>query len=163
MARDTSVADALKLAAAHYWVKRGYSLHSEIGVTPWGKLRADLLGMNLKGRLIIIEVKSSVADFRSDKKMHLYLDYCNQMYLCTRASVYERIKDEIVDGIGVMVLIEDPGHRHHGYIKFVRGAKVRQLPKGVLKSLALRLAWRGGQWSKRTLRRRQRVVINSSK
>ncbi|MCU0837133.1 MAG: MmcB family DNA repair protein [Rhodospirillales bacterium] len=40
--------------------------------------RADILAMDRHGRLIIVEVKSSPEDFRSDRKWCEYLAYCDE-------------------------------------------------------------------------------------
>lgn len=42
--------------------------------------RADICGINDKGEIIIIEVKSTLEDFRIDIKWHEYIDYCDQFY-----------------------------------------------------------------------------------
>ena len=42
--------------------------------------RADLAGVDRKGRIVIVEIKSSVADFRADQKWPEYLDYCDLFY-----------------------------------------------------------------------------------
>ena len=42
--------------------------------------RADLAGIDRKGRIAIIEIKSSTADFRADQKWPEYLDYCDLFY-----------------------------------------------------------------------------------
>lgn len=42
--------------------------------------RADLMCLDAKGALTIIEIKSSVEDFRSDKKWPEYLDYCDRFF-----------------------------------------------------------------------------------
>ncbi len=42
--------------------------------------RADLAGIDRKGRIAIVEIKSSVADFRADQKWPEYLDYCDLFY-----------------------------------------------------------------------------------
>ena len=42
--------------------------------------RADIIGLNKKGVIVIVEVKSSVADFRSDRKWKEYLDHCDEFY-----------------------------------------------------------------------------------
>ena len=42
--------------------------------------RADLAGIDRKGRIAIVEIKSSVADFRADQKWPDYLDYCDLFY-----------------------------------------------------------------------------------
>lgn len=42
--------------------------------------RADICGINEKGEIIIMEVKSSLEDFKSDNKWHEYMDYCDLFY-----------------------------------------------------------------------------------
>ena len=45
--------------------------------------RADVCGLDGKGKLIIVEIKRSVADFRSDAKWPDYLEYCDHFYFAT--------------------------------------------------------------------------------
>jgi hypothetical protein len=42
--------------------------------------RADLVAVNASGRVWIVEVKSSLVDFRSDQKWREYRDYCDKFY-----------------------------------------------------------------------------------
>ena len=42
--------------------------------------RADVIALGEDGEVLIIEVKSSAADFRSDGKWHEYLDYCDRFF-----------------------------------------------------------------------------------
>ena len=42
--------------------------------------RADIVGLSASGLLSIIEIKSSVADFRCDQKWHTYRAYCDRLY-----------------------------------------------------------------------------------
>ncbi len=42
--------------------------------------RADVAGIDRKGRLVIAEVKSCRADFEVDQKWPDYLDFCDQFY-----------------------------------------------------------------------------------
>ena len=42
--------------------------------------RADLAGLDRKGRFVIVEIKSSLADFRADIKWHHYLLHCDFFY-----------------------------------------------------------------------------------
>ena len=42
--------------------------------------RADVAGIDRKGKLVIAEVKSCRADFEIDRKWPDYLDYCDQFY-----------------------------------------------------------------------------------
>ncbi len=42
--------------------------------------RADVIALGEDGEVLIVEVKSSAADFRSDGKWHEYLDYCDRFF-----------------------------------------------------------------------------------
>lgn len=42
--------------------------------------RADIIGIDASGLVWIVEIKSSIADFRSDAKWPEYRDYCDKLY-----------------------------------------------------------------------------------
>ncbi|MBW0143926.1 MmcB family DNA repair protein [Sphingomicrobium clamense] len=42
--------------------------------------RADLMGLEKKGGIVIVEIKVSKADLTSDAKWRDYLDYCDRFY-----------------------------------------------------------------------------------
>lgn len=42
--------------------------------------RADILGLDDKGRLTLVEIKVSLADLRGDHKWPDYLDYCDRFF-----------------------------------------------------------------------------------
>lgn len=57
--------------------------------------RADILGMDGKGRLLIVEIKRTVQDFRADGKWPEYLDYCDAFYFAVPAGFpQELLPDE---------------------------------------------------------------------
>jgi len=47
--------------------------------------RADVFGMTGRGALIIVEIKTSLADFRADQKWPEYESYCDQFYFAVPA------------------------------------------------------------------------------
>ena len=47
--------------------------------------RADVAGIDRKGRLVFVEVKSCRADFEGDQKWQDYLDYCDAFYFAVSA------------------------------------------------------------------------------
>jgi len=49
--------------------------------------RADLLALGPDGRLTIVEIKSSVADFRADRKWPDYEDFCDRFYFAVPETV----------------------------------------------------------------------------
>lgn len=75
--------------------------------------RADLMGLDRKGRILIVEVKSSIEDFRTDAKWGEYLPYCDAFAFAVAPEFpREILPDEpgliICDGFGGAVLREPP-------------------------------------------------------
>lgn len=62
--------------------------------------RADVAALNGRGEMIIVEVKRSVADFRSDEKWPEYGDYCDFLYF----AVPRQFPSEILpDSCGLII------------------------------------------------------------
>lgn len=62
--------------------------------------RADVLALDAAGRLTIVEIKSSRADFRSDRKWREYLEFCDAFYF----AVAEDFPVELLpDDTGLMI------------------------------------------------------------
>lgn len=59
-------------------ISMGYEAMTEVPLRV--RRRVDVMGINNKGRIIIVEVKSSAADFRADTKWPEYLDFCDDFY-----------------------------------------------------------------------------------
>ncbi len=47
--------------------------------------RADILALNRGGEIIVVEVKSSLADYRADGKWHEYLEWCDGLFFAVDA------------------------------------------------------------------------------
>ena len=164
--RNTSprslTAEALKKASAMMFFRYGYSMTYELGLKAWGRRRADVIGNKLNGDIVLIEVKSSVADFRSDTKWTEYLEFADRVYLMFTEQVARKIqakselKSRIPKSVGVLVLGPD------GYTKTVKPARRQELSDETRISILSRLAWRAGDLSKRTNRQRERVFIADS-
>lgn len=157
MASRRTTADLLKEACISYLLKRGYSCFTELGLNSWGKLRADVIGMNLRADLVIFEVKSAVADYASDLKWRQYAQFSNRMYFVFTEDVFSKLKSRLADdlrgtGVGASVLCEQTG-----YLRIVMPAKKNKMVGSVKRTLVIRMAWRGGR-SKR-LERRKRIYI----
>ena len=45
--------------------------------------RADVLALGPAGEVFIVEIKSSLTDFRSDRKWRNYCDFCDRFYFAT--------------------------------------------------------------------------------
>ena len=98
------IADQIKQAVTKYWNKKLWVVHSEVGVCKHGRLRADLLATSMGSHLVIVEVKSSVADFRTDKKVLNYIPFCDRLYFAFSDLVYAKVKHLIPKGVGVFVV-----------------------------------------------------------
>ncbi|WP_134500689.1 MmcB family DNA repair protein [Microvirga pakistanensis] len=77
--------------------------------------RADLIALAPDGVLTIIEIKSSVADFRADRKWPDYEDFCDRFYFAIPETVPFDILPEdrgliIADSFGAAVLREAAHH-----------------------------------------------------
>ncbi len=77
--------------------------------------RADVVALSQDGILTIIEVKSSVADFRSDRKWMDYRDFCDRFFFAIPESVPAEIMPEeagliLADNFDAAILRDAPAH-----------------------------------------------------
>lgn len=95
--------------------------------------RADLVALTRKGDIWIIEIKSSIEDFRVDRKWPEYRLFCDRFFFATHPDVPEAIFPGecgfiLSDGYGAEMLRDAPEHR---------------LAPAVRKALTLRIARAG--------------------
>lgn len=131
------IADNIKKSVGLYYRAKRRAVFPELGLCRGGRLRADLFVLAMNGHSVVVEVKSSVADFRSDSKMQKYLDFCHQAYLAVTRKVYKKIADDIEPGFGVFIMSADGCH-----IEKVLKSRRRDLDAQVIQSLAIRAAFR---------------------
>ncbi|MBL8706244.1 MAG: MmcB family DNA repair protein [Rhodospirillales bacterium] len=67
-----------------YLIQAGYSPLTEL-ILPNGR-RVDVIAIDRAGTIVVVEIKSSVEDFRSDQKWQDYLPYCDQFYFAVAES-----------------------------------------------------------------------------
>jgi len=77
--------------------------------------RADLIGLSEKGEIWIIEIKSSIEDFRTDRKWPDYRAHCDRLFFATHPAVPVDIFPPecgllLSDGYGAHMLREAPLH-----------------------------------------------------
>ena len=72
------VADALVRGVCRYLRHLGYSPLTEFRVGD--RRRVDVMGLDRAGRFVVVEVKSSLADFRADAKWPKYLSHGDRFY-----------------------------------------------------------------------------------
>ena len=95
--------------------------------------RVDLIALSRSQHITIVEVKSSLTDFSSDKKWQDYLDWADQFYFAVADNFpVERLADETRCGI----LITDGFDMH-----IMREAPLRKLPAQRRTHLIRRLAF----------------------
>ncbi len=112
----------------------GFSAVSELPL-PSGR-RADLVALNEKGDVWIVEIKSSIEDFRADQKWQDYRTHCDRLFFATTLEVPCEIfpKDTgliVADAFGAQLVCEAPEHRLHAatrksmMLSFARCAALR--------------------------------------
>ena len=112
----------------------GFSALTELPL-PSGR-RADIVALNNAGDIWIVEIKSSVEDFRADLKWMDYRAHCDRLYFATTLDVPCEIfpKDTgliVADAFGAQVMCEAPEHRLHAstrksmMLSFARCAALR--------------------------------------
>jgi hypothetical protein len=98
--------------------------------------RADLAALDRGGEIWIVEIKSSVADFRADQKWMDYRLHCDRLFFATTLAVPCKIFPTdtgliIADAFGASIACEAPEHRLHAatrkslLLAFARAAALR--------------------------------------
>jgi hypothetical protein len=83
--RQSPTALAIARGTARFLHALGYCVVSELPL-PSGR-RADLVALGGDGEILIVEIKSSVADFRADQKWMDYRLHCDRLFLATIVDV----------------------------------------------------------------------------
>lgn len=77
--------------------------------------RADLVGIDAAGGIVIVEIKSSLADLAADGKWPHYLSACDRFYFATLAEVGDIFPASegviLTDGYGAEIVREAPSRR----------------------------------------------------
>lgn len=112
--RQSPTAAAIARGAARYLHALGYCVVSELPL-PSGR-RADLVALGGDGEIIVVEIKSSVADFRADQKWADYRQHCDRLFFATTIEVPREIFPAdagliIADAFGASIVNEAPEHR----------------------------------------------------
>jgi hypothetical protein len=112
--RQSPTAIAIARGTARYLHALGYCLVSELPL-PSGR-RADLVALGGDGEIIIVEIKSSVADLRADQKWTDYRLHCDRLYFATVVEVPADIFPSdagliVADAFGASIVGEAPEHR----------------------------------------------------
>ncbi len=119
----------IRLMSSH-----GYTSVTEMTLA--NKRRADIVAIRADGNITIVEVKSSVADFRSDEKWPEYRPFCDRFYFAVGHTFpHELIPEDaglvVADGFGGAILREPepvkiaPARRKAVTLRFARLAAAR--------------------------------------
>ena len=97
--------------AARLLVGLGFAPLAEVCL-PNGR-RADLMALGPRGEIAIVEVKSSVEDYRVDRKWGEYAPFCEQFYFAVAPSFPRQILADgpgliVADGFGGAILTDSP-------------------------------------------------------
>ena len=112
--RQSETALAIARGTARLLHAHGFCVVSELPL-PSGR-RADLVALDGGGEIWIVEIKSSVADFRADQKWQDYRMHCDRLFFATCMDVPCDIfpKDTgliVADAFGAHIECEAQEHR----------------------------------------------------
>jgi hypothetical protein len=133
--RQSPTALAVARGTARLLRSLGFSCISEMSLTS-GR-RADLVALGGDGEVWIVEIKSSIEDFRVDQKWPEYRWHCDRLFFATAAHVPLDIFPEdagliLADGYGAEIIREAPEHK-------LAGAARRSMLLRYARTAALRL------------------------
>jgi hypothetical protein len=112
--RQSETALAVARGTARLLHAHGFCVVSELPL-PSGR-RADLAALNASGEVWIVEIKSSVADFRADQKWPDYRAHCDRLFFATAQDVPCEIFPPdtgliVADAFGAAFQCEAPEHK----------------------------------------------------
>ena len=136
--RQSPTALAVARGAARLLHALGLSCIAELPL-PSGR-RADLVALAGDGEIWIVEIKSSIADFRADQKWVDYRLHCDRLFFATTREVPCEIfpKDTgliVADAFGASIVCDAPEHRLPGATR--RSMLLRFARSGALRLQAL--------------------------
>lgn len=115
--RQSERAMVVRRGVQRLLIKTGAAVIPEIALAT-GR-RADLVALTPKGDIWIIEVKSSIEDFRVDTKWPDYRLHCDRFFFATHPQVPAEIFPQecgfiLSDGYGAEIMRDAPEHRLAG-------------------------------------------------
>ena len=136
------VVDRIRECMHSYWIPKLYSVYHEVGCCRKGRLRFDMLALNMKRHTVGLEIKSCYADFSSDRKWHQYLEYRDQFYFCITTELWATHENQIREAVantGAGVLVCGTTHA----LVRVRAKKLKRVYENRY-WLITKLVWLGG-------------------
>ncbi len=132
--RQSERALTIRTGVERYFSELGRVFLAELSLAS-GR-RADLVALSPKGRVTIVEVKSSIADFRADTKWTDYRQDCDELLFATLSDVPADIFPQnaglmIADNYGAELLRSGPetklsaARRKAIHLRFARASAAR--------------------------------------
>lgn len=132
--RQSQRALVIRQGVERYFCESGHALLAELPLD--NGRRADVVALCPKGRVIIIEIKSSIADLKADSKWPDYRAWCDRLYFATLADVPTEIFPQeagllIADCYGAHPVREDEPQpmtaacRRKLHLRFARASAMR--------------------------------------
>lgn len=138
MLETRDIAQTICRGVARALAQRGFASLAEVPLAD-GR-RADILALGRDGTLVIVEIKSSVADFRADRKWPEYRQWCDRLYFAIAEGFPMDVLPEecgliLADGFGAEFLREPAAQklgsarRRAVHLRFARtaGARLQRL------------------------------------
>lgn len=112
--RQSEAALAIRRGAARCLLAHGFAHAYEVTLSTWR--RADILAVHENGEIWIIEIKSSLADFRADQKWRDYRADCDKLYFAVAPDFPREVLPEdagliVADRYGGEILRPAPEHK----------------------------------------------------
>jgi hypothetical protein len=107
---------------------RGFSSVTELPLVDGS--RADIVAVNSKGEVLIVEIKSSAADLRADRKWRDYVACCDRLYF----AISEATPVEIIPADAGLIVADPYG------AEIVREADLHRMAPSSRRALLLRFA-----------------------
>jgi len=133
--RQSETALAIARGTARLLRSLGFACVAELPL-PSGR-RADLVALNERGEIWIVEIKSSVEDLRADHKWEDYRAHCDRLFFAFTADLPCEIFPAdtgliVADAYGAHMHCEAPEHRLHA-------ATRKSMTLSIARAAALRL------------------------
>src|SRR5829696_8340500 len=114
--RQSATALAVARGTTRLLHSLGFSVVSELALAS-GR-RADLVALSANGDVWIVEIKSSIADFRADQKWRDYCLHSDRLFFATTMEVPCEIFPPdtgliVADAFGAEIVCDAPEHRLH--------------------------------------------------
>ena len=126
--RQSDLALMIQRGATRFFLQNDIALLPEL--TLGNSRRADLVGIDSKGKITLIEIKSSIEDYKVDQKWPEYRDHCDFFYFASHKGVPQDIFPQ-EEGF---ILADNYG------AEIIRQAREEKMPAANRKALTLRFA-----------------------